>query len=451
MATRRRREREELLRLEPEAERPLPETRDEVAGESVDPQTLPPAAAAAGPARVREGLEATDPVTRSSLVLELQRTQGNAFVARQVLADFPAADLFVSPEEAAAEAALEAALQEPATEPHGGGAADDVLQLLAEGAADAEQFAADLASGAVEGVESALSGLADLFGFGGDDDRDKQPAKADEKAASPEKPAAPAEDPAVTAVKDWSGRALKTNKDYAQWILDADAQGFVHWTGKDSKSQMEKFAAGEKIEKADPNQAEILGGFSIIHDLLAAKAGKWVGDSTKPKQTVAIGSFIRTEGAKEFAHSTGRMIDINELDWTGKNGPAQVLEALHALTPGRYGIGMPFQGEFFPRDEWFETRAAKAKAEAKDGDPAPIDEPSLVKWTNTRYTATWDPEKKDDKGNPKPGWTTKKAGGGAFDQLKSEELKKGINELNAHGYTIYVFPDNDNHIHIQKT
>lgn len=28
---------------------------------------------------------------------------------------------------------------------------------------------------------------------------------------------------------------------------------------------------------------------------------------------------------------------------------------------------------------------------------------------------------------------------------------KGINDLNAAGYTIYVFPDNDNHIHIQKT
>jgi hypothetical protein len=34
-------------------------------------------------------------------------------------------------------------------------------------------------------------------------------------------------------------------------------------------------------------------------------------------------------------------------------------------------------------------------------------------------------------------------------RLKSADLKEAIKDLNADGYSIYVFPDNDNHIHIQ--
>ena len=44
----------------------------------------------------------------------------------------------------------------------------------------------------------------------------------------------------------------------------------------------------------------------------------------------------------------------------------------------------------------------------------------------------------------------KKAGGQAIDRLKSATLKAAIAELNGKGYKIYVFPDNDNHIHIQN-
>jgi hypothetical protein len=34
-------------------------------------------------------------------------------------------------------------------------------------------------------------------------------------------------------------------------------------------------------------------------------------------------------------------------------------------------------------------------------------------------------------------------------RLKSADLKKAIKDLNANGYSIYVFPDNNNRIHIQ--
>jgi hypothetical protein len=237
---------------------------------------------------------------------------------------------------------------------------------------------------------------------------------------------------------------LTTNAAHAQFILDADAKGFVHWTVAASKGQVESLAQGMKTEEADPLQKKILGGLKIIHDLIAQKARKWIGDPTKPKETVAVGSFLRSKDA----HGTGRMIDINEFDWVGKDGPVQVAAALAALTPGSYGIGLPFQGEFFPRNEWFVTRATKAKADAKGGDPAPIAVPSLVKWTTHLYTATWN-RRKTEGTKDKPGWDMTRATGRAVDYLKSESLKKEIANLNKRGYTIYVFPDNDNHIHIQ--
>jgi len=62
------------------------------------------------------------------------------------------------------------------------------------------------------------------------------------------------------------------------------------------------------------------------------------------------------------------------------------------------------------------------------------------KFVGTRYTSTF----KDG------AWEDKKAGGQAIDRLKSSTLKAAISELNGKGYKIYVFPDNDNHIHIQN-
>ena len=48
------------------------------------------------------------------------------------------------------------------------------------------------------------------------------------------------------------------------------------------------------------------------------------------------------------------------------------------------------------------------------------------------------------------GWKIKGGGGSAVSALKSASLKKGIKDLNAAGYDIYVFPDNENHLHVQQ-
>lgn len=361
-------------------------------------------------------------------------------------ADGPSLD--EAPEESARRAALDAALESPAVEPHSGGTASEALTLLSIAVSDPALRSADApAEGAADGGASSerISGR-ERPSSGDAGGRDRAPgasAQVPVQAPSPA-PEPPAEDPAVAEVRMWMAEEPTTNAAYAQFVLEAEAKGFVHWTAAASKGQVESLAKGEQVAQAHPLQAKILGGLKIVHDLITQKAGKWIGNPAQPKQTVAIGSFLRTTDP----HGTGRMIDINEFDWAGKDGPDQVAEALAALTPGNYGIGLPFQGEFFSRDEWFETRATKAKAAAGVGDPAPITVPSLVKWTTHLYTATWNPHKAEG-ARYRPGWDMAKASGRAVDHLKSDSLKKKIANLNKTGYTIYVFPDNNNHIHIQ--
>jgi hypothetical protein len=235
---------------------------------------------------------------------------------------------------------------------------------------------------------------------------------------------------------DWLASAPATNATYAQWIVDGATHGFVLWTATSSQSQMTKLAAGEKVSGTDPAKAEILGALKTLKALVAAKAGKWQADQTLPKETVGVGSFIRGSSPHD-----GRAIDINKLDWTGTSGPVQVEEALRALPAGAYGIGLPFQGEFFPRDEFLDVRkAAAVTAAGEGGTPAAITTASLKKFTGSRYTAAYTDS----------AWVETKTSGQAVSQIKSGTLKAAITELNGAGYSIYVFPDNDNHIHIQN-
>jgi hypothetical protein len=260
------------------------------------------------------------------------------------------------------------------------------------------------------------------------------------EALGPQEAPAPAPEAEVAAgappagadpVGDWAARSPGTNAEYAQWIIDGVGLGFVIWSpGMGAQKQMEDLAASKTVKGTDPSKPAIISGLKTIKTLVGARVTKWRADETKPKDPLSVGSFIRGPGGHD-----GRSIDINGFDWTGTNGPAQVEEALRALPAGSYGIGLPFQGQFFPKDEWLDERKKAA------GDPpADITQPSLQKFVGTRYTSTY----KDG------AWEDKKAGGQAIDRLKSATLKAAIAELNGKGYTIYVFPDNNNHIHIQS-
>ncbi len=238
--------------------------------------------------------------------------------------------------------------------------------------------------------------------------------------------APPDKTPAATAtadkaVTDWQARKLTTNAEYAQWVLDGEAQGFVTFTpGMGSKAQMTDLAAGKKVSGVDPAQASLLEGLVTIHGLVGARVTRWVADPTTDKNPLAVGSFIRPTGHR------GQAIDLNGLDWTGPGGPGQVAAMLQDLPAGNYGIGLPFQGEFFPASLNLDTRMQAAQTKAGDGVPEAITDTSLQKFTTHTYTASWNAEKK-----PEAGWDVDQTGGRAVDHLKSADLKKAITDLNS--------------------
>jgi hypothetical protein len=237
-------------------------------------------------------------------------------------------------------------------------------------------------------------------------------------------------------VSDWHARPLTTNAEHAQWILDGEGLGFVTFTaGMGAKAQMADLAAGKKVSGVDPGGA-LLGALFTIHAVVDGRAARWLADPTQAKVALMVGSFIRTSGHR------GESIDVNGLDWTGKAGPGQVAALLRELPKGSYGIGLPFQGDFFPAELELAARMRAAQAKAGDGGtPDPITTASLQRWVTGTYTAAWNAAK--------PGWDIATAGGSAVSYLRSADLKKAIHDLNAAGYGIYVFPDNDNHIHVQ--
>ena len=274
------------------------------------------------------------------------------------------------------------------------------------------------------------------------------------KAALPpsDQPQPPAAPPVPDEIGKWQARKPATNLEYAQWILDAEAHGFVKFLNvKRSKEQLESLRDGKPVVGADPADQEILGGLVISHALIAERASRWATDTNKPKEPFQMGDYIRKE---KGGHSTGERVDIGGFDWSGSKGPDQIVTALKALPPDKYGIGLPFQGEFFPRDQWFNPQAkqAVADAEAAGKTTAEITTPLLTKGSTRKVTGTWS---KDDVAtigqnwDVPPGWKLK-SGGSAFGALKSAALKKAINDLNAAGYDIYVFPDNENHLHVQQ-
>ena len=181
--------------------------------------------------------------------------------------------------------------------------------------------------------------------------------------------------PASTVPDDiakWQARKPATNLEYAQWILDAEAHGFVKFLNpKRSKVQLESLRDGKPVVGADPADQEIIGGLVISHALIAERATRWAADTSKPKEPFQMGDYIRKE---KGGHSTGERVDIGGFDWTGSKGPDQIVTALKALPPDKYGIGLPFQGEFFPRDQWFNPQAKQAVADAEKANKTTADD-----------------------------------------------------------------------------
>ena len=350
---------------------------------------------------------APDPRTLAALARTIQQSAGNAALQRVLARQSTKTDLH-------------------AIEPHEGGDDAQALGVLAQ----LRQLGGDTEEAALDADVLAEVGTA---------------------APLPSQPAAAP--PVPEEIAKWQARKPATNPEYAQWILDAEAHGFVKFLNvKRSKEQLESLRDGKKVVAADPAVQEIIGGLVISHALIAERATRWATDTNKPKDPFQMGDYIRQE---KGGHSTGERVDIGGFDWTGSKGPDQIATALKALPPDKYGIGLPFQGEFFPSGQWFNPQAKKAvaDAEAADKTTAEITTPLLTKGSTQKSTGTW--SKDDVVTRPQnwdipPGWKLTGGGGSAFGSLKSATLKKEIKDLNAAGYDIYVFPDNENHLHVQQ-
>jgi peptidoglycan hydrolase-like protein with peptidoglycan-binding domain len=141
---------------------------------------------------------------------------------------------------------------------------------------------------------------------------------------------------------------LAFNQWHAQKVLDAMNNG-VMGTNFNSKDQLEKIVRGEQVLQVNPNTMIIQ-----VLPLLSHIATEATGNNYR---NIIIGSFIRKPNSNGSCtgHCAGRCIDIN---YSGGNfesaGSAQmVIHILNYLVslPVEYkkklGFGMPLQGEFF--------------------------------------------------------------------------------------------------------
>jgi hypothetical protein len=253
---------------------------------------------------------------------------------------------------------------------------------------------------------------------------------------------APTPAPAVTPPPDLAKDAhdllsakLTTSKDYAGWLIDARDKGFVAFTeGMGSEAQMEQLKAGNKVGGVDPAGTTVIPALLTMYDVVKGPVTRWAAKPTDPKPVVKLGSFIRSNAGR---HTTGAAIDINEESFTGK--AEQLITILGDLSPGSYGLGIPFQGDYLPDEK--DLAAKEAEEGAK---PEPADLSDMLKldygWS---YKATWDKDKKTwneekDKGDMARAW------------IKSDALKTKISDLAKAGVTFEIFADRKNHFHIDR-
>ncbi len=324
-------------------------------------------------------------------VLQLQRGAGNAAVTR-MLARQPVAEPFDKPKDAEAQ---------PTVEPHPEG---QETKLPEQSANDGPMFG-DVVTAAVEDAKST-------------------PGPAD--------------------VPAWAARAPATNKDLATWILEGTVHGFVT-LHNDSRKQLETFEAGGKYAMKGggggtiDSSGAVLPVLETVHEIVSARANRWLADTKASKQPLAIFWMARHLKGGD-AHTTGAALDAGGLDFTKPAAAKQVVEILTDLPAGGYKIGLPYQGPFFSVYDSLMSFQNKAKREAGEGGtPADVTTPGLVEWESVLSTATF----KDGAWVPKRAWSAS-----ARSKIQDADLRAKLGGFD--GKTFEVFPDRPNHIHIQR-
>src|SRR2546425_4918076 len=249
--------------------------------------------------------------------------------------------------------------------------------------------------------------------------------------------ATPAADPAAAAkalVAD--ADSLKTNSGTATWLLKAHDLGFITFTeGMKTQDNLENLRDGKKVGSADPKDTTIFGGLATMHSLALARINRWIPDPTKPKDPIQLGSFIRT-GTNAGPHGKASAIDINQGDFDGSAD--DVIAILQDLPTGSYGLGMPFQGDFFPADKNLDKMEAAEKAKPAPGDVSG----GLVKFTAHTYKATYDAKAKAY------GEAEMDTAGAGHTPLKRGAPKTQLQGTQTAGSTLMIFSHNDNHLHL---
>jgi hypothetical protein len=262
-------------------------------------------------------------------------------------------------------------------------------------------------------------------------------------------------------------------KDRAAWILKAADQGFVTFNTNKAKANLEDVRDEKKVENLDPKAT----GYDV--PILEVEVGlakdvaqRWIdakGVGAKP--SIQFGSMIRSGSTDP--HGKGKAIDINGLGMTASvDATVMILDDLDKSIHTSYGLGFPFQGDFFDPADNLE----KKKHDAESSAP-PLEKPKVEASGGTASTtdATAKPaEKKAEQAvtasvtdavqkfaahiyqssgtrgaDGKWSWKdTIQEAGGAYKKLKSQTLKDTLASRRKDGLSFMIFPDNDNHLHL---
>ena len=152
-------------------------------------------------------------------------------------------------------------------------------------------------------------------------------------------------------------------KDRAAWILKAADQGFVTFNTNKAKANLENVRDEKKVENLDPKATGYDVPILEVEVGLAKDAAqRWIdAKGAGAKSSIQFGSMIRS-GTTD-PHARGKAIDINALDMTTSvDATVMILNDLDTSIHTSYGLGFPFQGDFFTRRIIWTRKNGKRRA-----------------------------------------------------------------------------------------
>jgi hypothetical protein len=258
--------------------------------------------------------------------------------------------------------------------------------------------------------------------------------------------------PAVPAdVAAWLAQQPIGNADVAAWLPAGEKLGFITFRD-DGRPQIADLAAGKSEVRAyvgdrsklKPQKVDTSKRSACSRRLRASRAAarRWTADMTQAKWPVETGELIRNlTGSIPDAHAAGASADLfSSFDWDGSKGPRQIIEVLQDQPKGTYTIGLPMQGEFFPKAEYLANTQKDTLAKGATQTPN-----SLIYYSTAFWRSTYDPSLRPD--YP---WKDERIGGLVVTRLKSTALQSALTALAGVGTTLKVMPDQNNHIHITR-